>query len=160
MKPFGWSTIGAVGLLVALASLAWAQQPAPTGAPAVAPPGAPGGTELGVRAPAPPPPPKPELGLEPTRPREETGAREQEFYPGMLIRSEHDPAFVTPFVADVPTSPTRKARLGLSGWTAPALPFDTRDSSGGVAFGITITWDVPVIPAPASEPEGPPASQR
>jgi hypothetical protein len=154
MKRFGWSTIGAAGLFFALASLAGAQQQP-------APPGAPGTSEqLGVRAPAPPPPPKPELGLEPTRPRDETGAREQEFYPGVLIRSEHDPAFVTPFVADVPTSPTRKARWGLSGWTAPALPFDTRDSSGGVAFGITITWDVPVTPAQAPESESPPESQR
>jgi hypothetical protein len=155
MKRFAWSTIGAAGIfLFALASLAGAQQqPAPTGAP--------GGTEqLGVRAPAPAPPPKPELGLEPTRPRDETGAREQEFYPGVLIRSEHDPAFVTPFVTDVPTSPTRKARFGLSGWTAPALPFDTRDSSGGVAFGLTFTWDVPVTPAQAPEPESPPESQR
>jgi hypothetical protein len=153
MKRFGWSTIGTAGVLLALVSPAGAQQqPAPADAP--------GGSELGVRAPAPPPPPKPELGLEPTRPREDTGTREQEFYPGVPIRSVHDPAFVTPFVADVPTSPTRKARFGLSGWTAPALPFDTRESTGGVAFGLTFTWDVPVTPAQAPEPESPPASQR
>jgi hypothetical protein len=40
------------------------------------------------------------------------------------------------------------------------LPFDTRDSSGGVAFGLTFTWDLPVTPAQAPEPESPPESQR
>jgi hypothetical protein len=149
MKPYVGS-VAAAGLVLALVSAAGAQgPPSPEPQP---------GTDLGVRAPA--PPPKPELGLEPTRPPEETGAREQEFRPAVPLRSKHDPAFVTPFVADVPVSPTTKARVGLSGWTAPAVPYDSKDGAGGVAFGLTIVWDLPAAPAPGPEPESPPTGQR
>jgi hypothetical protein len=148
MKRFVASVTGAV--VLALVSMAWAQETPPTGAQP--------GPELGVRAPA--PPPRPEFGLEPTWPPEETGAREQEFYPGVPIRSRHDPAFVTPFVADVPVSRTTKARIGLSGWTAPAVPFDSPDATGGMAFGLTIMWDVPTGEARAPEGEAPPGGQR
>jgi hypothetical protein len=142
--------MGAAAIVLSLASLAGAQQSTPT-EPRPA-------TDLDMRAPA--PPPKPEFGLERTRPREETGGREQEFHPGVPLRSQHDPAFVTPFVSDVPMSTTTKARVGLSGWTAPAIPFDSKDGAGGLAFGFTIIWDVPVTPAASPEPESPPTGQR
>lgn len=125
-----------------------AQQP---GTPARPPTG-----DFGVRVPA--PRPTPGLRLEPTHPPEEQGAREQEFYPGELVRSRHEPAFVAPFVADAPTSAASSVRVGLSGWTAPRVPFDDRESTGGVAFGITILWGAPALPPKATEPE--PPSQR
>jgi hypothetical protein len=131
-------TVLTLTLAAGLAGQAWAQPPA---------------TDLGVTAPA-PPPPTPELGLEPTQPPEEQGAREQEFYPDR-VRSRHNPAFVKPFVATVPTSRTSGVKVGLSGWTAPALPFDMREASGGVAFGISVVWDVPVAAPPAPEPGEP-----
>ncbi|MGH7267437.1 MAG: hypothetical protein ACREMB_21670 [Candidatus Rokuibacteriota bacterium] len=128
-------TVVALTLTAGLAAPAWAQPPA---------------TDLGVIA---PPPPTPELGLEPTQPPEEQGSREQEFYPDR-VRSRHAPAFVTPFVATVPTSRTSGVKVGLSGWTAPAVPFDMREASGGVAFGISVVWDVPVAAPPTMEPGG------
>jgi hypothetical protein len=85
------------------------------------------------------------------------GAREQEFYPGQLIRSRHEPAFVRPFVTSIPTSATSMARIGLSGWTAPAVPYDAPDS-GGVAFGLTVEWGVPR--AEVKPPEAEPAGER
>lgn len=136
--------------VLCLTGPAGAQQP---GTPA-GPPNPTG--EFGVRVPA--PRPTPELGLEPTHPPEERGAREQEFYPGELVRSRHEPAFVTPFVADVPVSATSSVRIGLSGWTAPRVPFDFRESTGGVAFGLTILWGAP--PAPARAPEAESSGQR
>src|SRR5262249_38147596 len=122
--------IGIVACAVIAGTSAGAQQPAGTAPP---PP-----SEFGTRAPAPPPAPRPELGREPTQPPEEPGVREQEFYPGYLIRSRHEPAFIRPFVASFPTSESTAARVGLSGWTAPAIPYDTPSATGGVAFGLTI----------------------
>ncbi|HEV8673689.1 MAG TPA: hypothetical protein VGX21_06565 [Methylomirabilota bacterium] len=107
----------------------------------------------GLEMTAPPARPAPEFGLEPTMPPEQQGSRDQEFYPG-LVRSRHEPAFVKPFVADVPVSRSSRARVGLSGWTAPALPFDTRDSTGGVAFGLTILWGAPAAEAKPPAAEG------
>jgi hypothetical protein len=107
----------------------------------------------GLEVTTPPARPAPEFGLEPTMPLEQQGSREQEFYPG-LVRSRHEPAFVKPFVGSVPVSRSSGARVGLSGWTAPALPFDSRDSTGGVAFGLTILWGVPVPEAKPPVPEG------
>ena len=138
------------------------------GAPALAQPRPaatehPSGVEFGTRAPAPPPaaPAAPQIRLEPTRPLEESRPREQEFYPGVLIRSQHEPAFVQPFVASVPVSPTSEARVGLSGWTAPAPPINFPDSGGGVAFGLTFTWGAPPAqPAPPAAPEAEGAGQR
>jgi len=121
--------------------------PAPAGAQGPGP---------GVDVSAPPPGRSaPEFGLERTQPPQQQGAREQEFYPGP-VRSRHEPAFVTPFVATVPTSRTSAVRLGLSGWTAPAVPYDIPQASGGVAFGFTFLWGVPVAeaPAPSAEPTG------
>jgi hypothetical protein len=145
-------------IAIAMAGIAWAvltggaaEAQQPTGTPAAPPP-----SEFGTRAPAPAPAPRPELGLEPTRPPEEVGAREQEFYPAQLIRSRHEPAFVRPFVTNVPTSQTSMARIGFSGWTAPAVPYDAPDS-GGVAFGLTIEFGMPrpetKVPE-AAEPAG------
>jgi hypothetical protein len=130
MRAIGTAvTIGFVGLAV----VAWSEARAQPQQPGV-----------GVTAPAPTPaPPAGEPWLEPTAPLEQQGTREQEFYPGP-VRSRHDPAFVRPFTVSVPRSETSRARVGLSGWTAPALPFDIPQSSGGVAFGFTIQWDVPV----------------
>ncbi len=117
--------------------------------PAAAQPAA-GGLELTT---PPPPSPPPEFGLEPTMPLEQRGSREQEFYPGP-VKSRHEPAFVKPFVASVPVSRSSAVRVGLSGWTAPAIPFDFRESSGGLAFGLTILWGVPTgeTKAPPAEP--------
>ena len=139
-------TAVAIGL-VGLAVVAWSEARAQPQKPAV-----------GVTAPAPTlTPPAAEPWLEPTAPLEQQGTREQEFYPGP-VRSRHDPAFVRPFTASVPRSSTSRARVGLSGWTAPALPFDIPQSSGGVAFGFTIQWDVPV--AETETPPAPGESQR
>ena len=126
-------------LLLLAASPAAAQLPA-------------GGLELATPPPSSPPP---EFGLEPTMPPEETGAREQEFYPGFQVRSRHEPAFVKPFVTNVPVSRPSAVRVGLSGWTAPAIPYDSRESSGGLAFGLTILWGVPTGEAKAPTAEQP-----
>lgn len=127
----------AFGLLwVGSSGLGLAQPPAPP--------------SVEVVVPAPPPPP-PEVRFEPTAPPEQVRPREQDFYPGR-IRSRHEPAFLQPFVATVPVSRTRALRVGLSGWTAPGLPFDIREAAGGVALGLTVLWDVPVTPARVPEP--------
>jgi len=105
---------------------------------------------------APAPAPKPlEFGIEPTMPPEQQGSREQEFYPGP-VKSRHEPAFIKPFVTTVPTSRSSGIRVGLSGWTAPAVPFDIPQATGGVAFGLTIVWGVPLAEkkAPEAEPPG------
>lgn len=109
------------------------------------------GTEFGIRAA--PAGPRPGIRLEPTRPPEVTRAREQEFYPGYLIRSRYEPAFVQPFVREFPVSRTSAARVGLSGWTAPAVPYDIPQATGGVAFGLTIAWGIPRPEAKAPEAE-------
>ncbi len=112
---------------------------------------------LEVVVPTPPKAATPELGLKRTMPLEERGIREQDFYPG-LIRSRHEPAFVTPFVATIPTSRSSGVRLGLSGWTAPAVPFDIPQATGGLAFGFTLVWGVPLTETAPPPPE--PPSQR
>jgi hypothetical protein len=95
---------------------------------------------------------EPEFRIEPTMPPEQQGAREQEFFPER-VPSRHEPAFIQPFVADVPTSRTTRTRVGLSGWTAPRVPYDSPDATGGLAFGLTILWGAPAAPpAPPAEP--------
>jgi hypothetical protein len=38
-------------------------------------------------------------------------------------------------------------RWGLSGWTAPRIPFDSNiESSGGAALGLTFEWGTPMEP--------------
>ena len=48
----------------------------------------------------------------------------------------------------------RGVRVGLSGWTAPAVPYDIPQATGGAAFGITFMW-----PAPVPAAAGPPAPE-
>jgi hypothetical protein len=116
--------------------------------PAVAQSSSGGGLEVTT----PPARPTPEFGLEPTMPLEQQGSRDQEFFPG-LVRSRHEPAFVKPFVGNVPVSTSSSIRLGLSGWTSPALPADTRnEAAGGAAFGLSILWG---RPNPEATPSGP-----
>jgi hypothetical protein len=116
------------------------------------PPPAPGTTaspvtgQPGVGVVAPPPAqPAPELGFEPGIPPDQGRAREEEFYPERT-RSIHQPAFVKGANRTIRTSRTSGVRVGLSGWTAPRVPFDMRESSGGVAFGLTIEWGTPLEP--------------
>jgi hypothetical protein len=99
-----------------------------------------------------PPPAPPEFGLEPTMPPDQQGSRDDEFYPTDPPRSRHEPAFLKPFVAEKPVSRTSSMRFGLSGWTAPALPFDSMRGSGGAAFGLTILWGAPPVEAKPAEP--------
>jgi hypothetical protein len=134
--------------VILVLSLAMAATSVPAAAQGPPPPGS-GSLELQAPRPA---PPKPELRLEPTMPPEETSAREQEFYPNHLVRSRHEPAFVEPFVASAPVSKSSSARFGLSGWTAPAIPYDSREATGGVAFGLTILWGLPQPEEPAPTP--------
>ena len=113
----------------------------------------PGGT---VDVTAPEPSAKaPGLRLERSLPLEQRGTRANDYYPGYPAKSEHDPAFVQPFVKTVPTSSSSGVRVGLSGWTAPAVPYDIPQATGGAAFGITFIWPVP-IPA-AAGPQAPEA---
>jgi hypothetical protein len=106
--------------------------------------------ELGVTAPS-PAPPTPELGLQRTLPLEQRRGREQDFYFDPP-KARYEPAFITPFVATVPTGKETGVRFGLSGWTAPAVPFDIPQNSGGVAFGLTFQWGVPLGEAQPAAP--------
>ncbi len=134
-----------VGAGPVLAQTAPAESAPPPGAPSVG---------VGVVAPQPAPTP-PEFGFESGMPPEQQGAREQEFYPERT-RSIHQPAFVRGAVKTVRTSKTSGVRVGLSGWTAPRVPFDMRESSGGVAFGLTVEWGTPL---PEPTPPAPPAQR-
>jgi hypothetical protein len=104
------------------------------------------GTSPGVGVVAPPPAqPTPEFGFELAIPPEQGRAREEEFYPERT-RSIHQPAFVKGATTSIRTSRTSGVRAGLSGWTTPRVPFDDRESSGGVAFGFTLEWGTPMEP--------------
>ena len=127
-----------------------AQTPPPASGPSPSP-AQPG---LGVVAPE-PTPPAPEFGFERGIPPEQEGAREQEFYPERT-RSIHQPAFLRGASTTKRTSRTTGTRFGFSGWTAPRIPFDFRESSGGVSFGLSIEWGTP-MPEPA---EPAPPTQR
>ena len=52
------------------------------------------------------------------------------------------------------TSRTSGIRMGLSGWTAPRIPFDDRESSGFPALGLTIEWGTPMEPPAEPAPPG------
>ena len=95
----------------------------------------------------------------PYLPLEQRGTRDNDYYPGYDVKSEHDPAFVQPFVKTVPTSRSSGVRVGLSGWTAPAVPYDIPQATGGAAFGITFMWPVP-IPATGAPPAPEAGGQR
>jgi len=141
-RMLAWGVVATVVAGVTM-GLAEAQQQSP------APPGS-------VDVTSPEPSPKaPGIRLERTMPLEQRGTRDNEYYPGYNVKSEHDPAFVEPFVKTIPTSRTSGVKVGLSGWTAPALPYDIPQAGGGVAFGITFSWFVPLPPASAPPaPEG------
>jgi hypothetical protein len=118
---------------------AWAQQQSPA-------------APQSVDVTSPEPSPKaPGIRLERSMPLEQRGTRDNEYYPGYNVKSEHNPAFVQPFVKTIPTSQSSGVKVGLSGWTAPAVPYDIPQAGGGAAFGITLMWFVPV-PAPSSPP--------
>ena len=121
------------------------QTPASAPAPAV---------PIEVTTPGAVPPPR-GFRLAPTMPFEEPGIREQEFYPGYEIRSRHEPAFIEPLVTRVRLSPTSGGRVGLSGWTAPAVPFDIPQATGEVAFGLTFSWGEPVDEKKEPAPDAP-----
>jgi hypothetical protein len=145
----------ALGLSLLAVSSGHAQAPAPAGSGGAAPER--GATAPGVEVVAPTPArPAPEFGFErgsppPDRPRE------GDFYPERT-RSTHDPAFVSGAATTVRTSRASGVRFGLSGWTAPRVPFDFRESGGGPAIGLSFVWGVPLppeaepAPAPAANP--------
>jgi hypothetical protein len=133
-----------------------AQTPPPSGAPT--PPAAPaasaasGSVGMGVVAPT-PGEHVPDFGFEWGIPPEQQGAREQEFYPMERVPTIHQPAFLRGATKTTRTSRTSGVRWGLSGWTAPRIPFDLRESSGGAAFGLSIEWGTPL--EPPAEPTPP-----
>jgi hypothetical protein len=114
----------------------------------------PGPASVGVGVVAPQPAPtRPEFGFESGIPPDQHGAREEEFIPERT-RSIHQPAFLRGAVKTIRTSKTSGVRVGFSGWTAPRVPFDSqRESSGGVAFGLTLEWGTP-LPDP-TQPAAP-----
>lgn len=87
--------------------------------------------------------PKGGLDIQPTQPPEQQGTLEQENQPGP-VRASRAPAFITPFVRTVPVSRSSGVRVGLSAWTTPTVPFNSPESTGGVAFGLTLLWAVPL----------------
>lgn len=112
--------------------------------------------QLKIVAPPPPPPEKaPPEFVAPGQPAELTRPRELDFYPDD-IRTRHDPAFIVPFTGVVPTGPRTGVRVGLSGWTAPAVRGENvlrREATGALAFGLSLAWDVELpkeTPAPPS----------
>jgi hypothetical protein len=149
------SAVVALAAIVVGVSPVLAQTPPGGGAaPSQAPPSSVG---VGVVAPA-PPPPAPEFGLERSLPPDQGGAREEEFY-SERTRSIHQPAFVRGATTIKRTSRNSGVKVGLSGWTAPRVPFDSqRESSGGAAFGLTIQWGVPLPEPGEPAPPGPPAT--
>lgn len=119
------------------------------------------GTSTAAAQPASRPPAAAEPGafrLERTRPAEQQGSRDQELYP-TDVRSTFDPAFFVPATVTVRRGPLAGARVGLSAWTAQALPFTTRQgdtphATGDPAVGLTVMWGGP----PAET--GPPPAGR
>jgi hypothetical protein len=134
------------GVLVA-ASPVWAQTTPPSGGQA-APPGVAGTPGVGVVAPQ-PTHPAPAFGFEPALPPEQGSPRQDDH--GERARSVYQPAFVKGAVNTLRTSRTSGVRVGLSGWTAPRIPFDDREASGGPAFGLSFEWGTPM--EPPAEPE-------
>jgi hypothetical protein len=128
------------------------QTPPASGAPAS--PAAPASVGVGIVSPTPSEPPT-DFGFEWGIPPEQHGAREQEFYPER-VPTIHQPAFLRGATMTTRTSRTSGVRWGLSGWTAPRVPFDMRESSGGAALGISVEWGTP-LPPPA---EPAPPAQR
>ena len=153
--PFSVLSVVAGLLLIGAAAPVLAQTPPASETPPASP-AAPASVGVGVVAPTPSEPPS-AFGFEWGIPPEQKGAREQEFYPER-VRSIHQPAFLRGASTISRTSRTSGVRWGLSGWTAPRVPFDSqRESSGGAAFGLTIEWGTPL--EPPVEPTTPPAKR-
>ena len=111
-----------------------------------------GSLGIGVVAPQPlTAKPAPEFGFEPALPPEQ-GAPSEDAH-GERTRTIYQPAFVKGAVTTTRTSRTSGVRMGLSGWTAPRIPFDDRQSNGFPAFGFTIEWGTPM--EPPAEPTPP-----
>jgi hypothetical protein len=143
------AVLSAASMLVAVligANLVLAQTPETPPASGTTTSKGSGPVGVGVVAPE-PTRPVPEFGFELAIPPGQDGAREEEFYPERT-RSIYQPAFVKGAVGTTRTSRTSGVRTGLSGWTAPRVPFDDRESSGGPAFGFTIEWGTPMEPPP------------
>jgi hypothetical protein len=149
IRPFPILTVAAsLAAVLVGGSPVRAQTPPPSGT--ATSPGVAGHPGVGVVAPQ-PAHPAPEFGFEPGIPPDQGRAREEEFYPERT-RSIHQPAFVKGANRTVRTSRTSGVRVGLSGWTAPRVPFDMQESSGGVAFGLTIEWGTPLEPPADTAP--------
>ena len=105
-----------------------------------------GSPGIGVVAPHPTQParPAPDFGFERALPPEQ-GAPSEDAH-GERTRTIYQPAFVKGAVQTIRTSRTSGIRVGLSGWTAPRIPYDDRESSGFPALGLTIEWGVPMEP--------------
>jgi hypothetical protein len=149
IQPFPALSVAAFLVAVLLGgNAAWAQTPpAPAGSPS---PGVDaGGVTVTPRPPTPPPPT--EFGFEPSLPPGEGAPREDAH--GERVRTIYQPAFVKGAVQTNRTSRTSGIRVGLSGWTAPRIPYDDKDSSGFPALGITIEWGTPM--EPPAEPSKP-----
>ena len=152
----------ATGLTAVLSAASpGAAQTPPASAPGTgATPASAGLVGVGVTAPHPTTTP-PTFGFEEGIPPDQSGAREQDFYPTDRTRSIHQPAFLRGATVTNRTSRTSGVRWGLSGWTAPRVPFDFRESSGGAAFGLSIEWGVPLEPPPGEpKPTAPPPAPR
>ena len=93
---------------------------------------------------------RPDFGFEDVLPPEQGSPRGEDY--GERTRTIYQPAFVKGAVKTTRTSRTSGVRYGLSGWTAPRIPFDDRESSGFPAIGITIEWGAPMEP-PAEPPK-------
>jgi hypothetical protein len=142
--------LSVAGLLAAVLvglSPVTAQTPPPPGTGTSS--GTAGSPGIGVVAPQPTQPTQPskrapDFGFEPALPPEQ-GAPSEDAH-GERTRTIYQPAFVKGAVKTTRTSRTSGIRVGLSGWTAPRIPFDDRDSSGFPAFGLTIEWGTPMEP--------------
>ena len=97
--------------------------------------------QKGIEVRVPPPPRAPGVRFEPGQPREMDRVREEEHYPER-IGARHEPAFLAPLSVTVPTGPGTTVRAGLAGWTAPRVPRDDREATGGAAFGLTLKWGI------------------
>jgi hypothetical protein len=119
--------------------------------------GTPGSPKIGVVAPQPPQPPQPpkpapDFGFEPALPPGQ-GVPSEDAH-GERTRTIYQPAFVKGAVTTKRTSRTSGIRMGLSGWTAPRIPFDDPQSNGFPAFGLTVEWGTPMEPPAEPSPPG------
>jgi hypothetical protein len=147
-----WQLLPALSIVLALSGVLIGAGPVLGQTPPsdASPPPGPAAPQVGIVAPQ-PAPGGPEFGFEPAFPPEQTGVREENFYPERL-RSTHQPAFLRGGTTTIRTSRTSGVRVGMSGWTAPRILYDMRESSGGAAFGLTIEWGTPMEPPPESTP--------